>query len=195
MRFWNIIKEDEPKMTTNTAQTVQTSWGWLLAIGIIFIILGILGLGMPFALTLAADLVVGWLLLIGGIISIISSFYSRNLGRFFMIFLSGVVFGIAGILLLTKPLVGVLTLTLILAAFFFIEGIFKVIYSLQIRPIQNWGWMLVSGIISLILAFLIWADFPGSVVITGLLVGFYLFFSGISMIMLSVASRGALKTT
>jgi len=195
MRFWNIIKEDEPKMTTNTAQTVQTSWGWLLAIGIVFIILGILGLGMPFALTLAADLVVGWLLLIGGIISIISSFYSRNLGRFFMIFLSGVVFGIAGILLLVKPIVGALTLTLILAAFFFIEGIFKIVYSFQIRPIQNWGWILVSGIISLILAILIWADFPGSVVITGLLVGFYLLFSGISMIMLSVAARGALKST
>lgn len=182
-------------MTTNTAQTVQTSWGWLLAIGIVFLILGILGLGMPFALTLAADLVVGWLLLIGGIISIISSFYPRNLGRFFMIFLSGVVFGIAGILLLVKPIVGALTLTLILAAFFFIEGILKVVYSFQIRPIQNWGWMLVSGIISLILAILIWADFPGSVVITGLLVGFYLLFSGISMIMLSVAARGALKST
>jgi uncharacterized membrane protein HdeD (DUF308 family) len=96
---------------------------------------------------------------------------------------------VAGILTITTPLVGALKLTLVLAALFFAEGILKVIYSFQNRPAQGWVWMLVSGIISLVLAIIIWRNFPGSVVITGLLVAFYLFVSGISMVMFSITSR------
>jgi uncharacterized membrane protein HdeD (DUF308 family) len=177
------------------ARALEKGWGWLLALGVVFIILGIIALGSPYALTLAVDLMLGWIFIICGIISIVSAFFSGNWGKFLLILLSGVIFVIAGILLLANPLKGVLTLALILAAFLLVEGIFKIIYAFQMKSTQNWAWVLVSGIISLILSILIWAQWPESIVIIGLLVGFYILFSGISMVMLSIAARSAAKVS
>ena len=177
------------------ARALEKGWGWLLALGVVFIILGIVALGSPYALTLAVDLMLGWILIICGIISIVSAFFSGNWGKFLLILLSGIIFVIAGVLLVANPLKGVLTLALILAAFLLVEGIFKIIYAFQMKSTQNWGWVLVSGIISLVLAILIWAQWPASIVIIGLLVGFYILFSGISMVMLSIAARSAPKAS
>jgi uncharacterized membrane protein HdeD (DUF308 family) len=177
------------------ARALEKGWGWLLALGIVFIILGIIALGSPYVLTLAVDLMLGWILIVCGIISIVSAFFSGNWGKFLLILLSGVIFVIAGILLLANPLKGVLTLALILAAFLLVEGIFKIVYAFQMKSTQNWGWVLVSGIISLILAMLIWAQWPASIVIIGLLVGFYILFSGVSLVMLSIAARSAAKVS
>jgi len=168
---------------------LSAGWGWLLGLGIIFIILGILALGAPYAVSMSVELVLGWILIIGGVISIISSFFSGQWGKFFLILLSGIIFIIAGIELLAHPLAGVLTLTLFLAVFFFVEGIFKIIFSFQMKSSQNWGWILFGGIISLLLSILIWAEWPGSIGIIGLLVGFYILFSGISMVMLVFSGR------
>lgn len=173
------------------ARALEKGWGWLLALGVVFIILGIIALGAPYALALAVDLMLGWILIICGIVSIVSAFLSRNWGKFILILLSGIVFVIAGILLLANPLEGVLTLAILLAAFLLVEGIFKIMYAFQMKSAQNWGWVLLSGIISLILAILIWAQWPASIVIIGLLVGFYVLFSGISMVMLAIAARSA----
>jgi uncharacterized membrane protein HdeD (DUF308 family) len=175
------------------ARALEKGWGWLLALGVVFIILGIIALGSPYVLTLAVDLMLGWILIICGIISIVSAFFSGNWGKFLLILLSGIIFVIAGILSLANPLKGVLTLALILAAFLLVEGIFKIVYAFQMKSTQNWGWVLVSGIISLVLAILIWAQWPASIVIIGLLVGFYILFSGLSMVMLSIAARSAAK--
>jgi uncharacterized membrane protein HdeD (DUF308 family) len=177
------------------ARALEKGWGWLLALGVVFIILGIIALGSPYALTLAVDLMLGWIFIICGVISVVSAFFSGNWGKFLLILLSGVIFVIAGILLLANPLKGVLTLALILAAFLLVEGIFKIIYAFQMKSTKNWAWVLVSGIISLILAILIWAQWPESIVIIGLLVGFYILFSGISMVMLSIAARSAAKVS
>jgi len=177
------------------ARALQKGWGWLLGLGVVFILLGIIALGAPYALTLAVDLMLGWILIICGIVSIVSAFLSRNWGKFFLILLSGIIFVIAGILLLANPLKGVLTLAILLAAFLLVEGIFKIIYAFQMKSTQNWGWVLFSGIISLILAILIWAQWPASLVIIGLLVGFYILFSGISMVMLAIAARSALQVS
>lgn len=173
------------------ARALEKGWGWLLALGVVFIILGIIALGTPYPLALAVDLMLGWIFIICGIISIVSAFSSGNRGKFLLILLSGIIFVIAGILLLANPLKGVLTLALILAAFLLVEGIFKIIYAFQMKSTQNWSWVLASGIISLILAILIWAQWPASIVIIGLLVGFYILFSGISMVMLAIAGRSA----
>ena len=170
---------------------LSEGWGWLLTLGIIFFILGILALGAPYAVSLAVELVLGWILIIGGVISIVGSFSPGRREKFFLILLSGIIFLIAGILLLVNPLQGVLTITLFLGAFFLVEGIFKIIFSFQMKPSQNWGWVLFGGIISLGLAILIWAEWPASIEIIGLLVGFYILFSGISMVMLAISARNA----
>lgn len=173
-----------------TAISDSVPWKWLLGLGILLIIVGIAAIGLPFAATLAVELLIGWILVIGGILQIIHSFWARKLGGIFLGLLAGILYLGVGLLMLLYPLQGVITLTLLLAILFLIEGICRIIASFQLRPMRNWGWILVSGIAALIIAFLIWAGWPASAVwAIGLLVGINLIFSGWSMIMLALALR------
>jgi uncharacterized membrane protein HdeD (DUF308 family) len=96
-----------------------------------------------------------------------------------------------GLLLLTRPIVGLASLTLILIVYFLVEGIFEIMAALQLRPLQGWGWMLCSGIFSVILAGFFWSEWPlsGAWAI-GVLVGIQLIFAGWSMISLGRIGRG-----
>ncbi len=163
-------------------------WGWVLFLGILLIAVGIAAIILPFAATLAIEILLGWILVIGGILRIIHSFWTRRVGGFFLSLLAGILYLGVGILLLLYPLQGILTLTLLLAILFLIEGICRTISSFQVRPTRNWGWVLVSGIAALVIAFLIWIEWPVSATwAIGLLVGINLIFSGWGMIMLSSA--------
>jgi len=166
----------------------NVSWGWLLFLGILLIVVGIAAIVLPFAATLAVEILLGWVLVIGGILQIIHSFWARRVGGFFLGLVAGILYLIVGFLLLLYPLQGILTLTLLLVILFLIEGICRIISSFQVRPTRNWGWVLVSGIAALIIAFLIWIGWPVSATwAIGLLVGINLIFGGWGMIMLSSA--------
>lgn len=172
---------------------LQKDWGWFLALGIILIVLGSLAIVMPLAATLTAEFLLGWVFLIGGVVMAFHAFRSRRWGRFFLEILIGALYFAAGLLLLYRPLVGMFGLTIFLGAFFTIEGIFRIIQALQMRPIANWGWVLISGIISLLLGFVVVAGLPLTALwIAGLVVGIDLLFGGWSMVMISVAARNAL---
>jgi uncharacterized membrane protein HdeD (DUF308 family) len=95
-----------------------------------------------------------------------------------------------GILLLVNPLEGALALTIVLAVFLIVEGIFKIITALRVRDHDGWGWLLASGIMSVILGLLIWAEWPASGLwVIGLLVGIQLRFTGWALVMLALAAR------
>lgn len=173
------------------AEGLKASWGWLLALGVIYVIMGIIMVGSPIASTYAIEIFLGFILLIGGVISVIGSFFSGNWKKFILILLSGVLYLIVGYMLLKNPMAGVLTLTILLAAFLLVEGIFKIIHSFQMKPAPNWVWLLVSGIASVILGVMIWGEFPASsAFIIGLLVGIYFIINGFSMAMISLALKG-----
>ena len=147
------------------------------------------------AATLAVDIVLGFVLIIGGVISIIGAFFSGNWKRLLLILLSGILYLVVGVLLLKNPMKGVLTLTLLLAAFLLVEGFFKIIHAFQMKPAPNWVWLLVSGIASVILGIMIWGEFPeSSTFIIGLLVGIYFLINGITMVMFSFALKGHKST-
>jgi uncharacterized membrane protein HdeD (DUF308 family) len=87
--------------------------------------------------------------------------------------------------LLAYPISGIVTLTLLIAAFFFVEGVIQLMIGFQMRSLQGWGWMVFSGIISILLAGLIWSEFPGSARwVIGLLVGVNLLIFGLSQLFL-----------
>jgi len=95
-------------------------------------------------------------------------------------------------MLVTNLKEGVIALTLLLAAFLFVEGFFKIIHAYQVKPAQNWIWILVSGVASVILGIMIWAEFPqSSAFIIGLLFGIYFLINGFSLIMFSFALKDA----
>lgn len=173
------------------SQDIQASRGWLLALGVIYAIMGFLIIGMPGAATLALELLIGIVLIIGGIISVAGSFLAGDWKRSLFILLSGILYVVVGVLLLKNPIAGVLTLTLLLAAFLLVEGFFKIVHAFQLKPTPNWVWLLVSGVASVILGVMIWAGFPEtSTFILGLLVGIAFLMNGISMVMFSLALKG-----
>lgn len=172
------------------AEGLKKNWWLLLFIGVVYIIAGFVAVGHPVVSTYAVEFVLGIILIVGGGISIVGSFFSGDLKRFIFILISGVLYLVVGYFLLKNPLGGVLTLTLLLAAFLFVEGIFKLINAYQMKPAPNWGWLLVSGIASVILGVMIYSEFPAtSTYIIGLLVGIYFLINGFSMVMFSFALK------
>lgn len=175
---------------TSIAQGLKASRGWFLALGIIYVIMGFIIVGMPAAATLALEFLLGFVLIVGGIIAVAGSFFAGDWKRSLLVVLSGILYVIVGVLLLKNPVAGVLTLTLLLAAFLLVEGFFKIIHAYQMRPSPNWVWLLVSGAASVILGIMIWAGFPAtSAFIIGLLVGISFLMNGITMVMVSFALK------
>ena len=180
---------------TSRAHGLKASRGWLLVLGIAYVILGWVAIGYPMAATIAVEILLGYILLVGGLISVVGAFFSGNWKNFILILLSGILYLIVGFLLVTNLKEGVIALTLLLAAFLLVEGFFKIINAFQMQPARNWGWILVSGIASVILGALIWAEFPlSSAFVIGLLVGIYFLINGFSLIMFSFALKDAGNT-
>ncbi|MBA3957228.1 MAG: HdeD family acid-resistance protein [Parachlamydiaceae bacterium] len=171
-------------------ETTQPNRTIFLIEGILFIILGLFAVALPAFFTLSIELFLGWLLLIGGIIQMYRTFTSTHTDSFYPFLIGSAASIVAGILLLAYPLTGIITLTLLLAVYFLVEGIAKMIVAMQWKPTTNWGWLFLSGVISVILAGLILSGFPGTAVwVIGLLVGINMLFFGWSLIALSLVQR------
>jgi uncharacterized membrane protein HdeD (DUF308 family) len=171
-------------------EALSRNWGWLLALGILMIILGVFAIAAPQVATIAVPLTLGWILVISGVGEGIHAFMARGWRGFLLELLSAILYLVVGILLLTNPLKGALALTILLAGFLIVEGVFKIVTALRVREHRGWGWLLASGIISVILGLMIWAEWPASGLwVIGLLVGIQLVFTGWALVMLSLAAR------
>jgi uncharacterized membrane protein HdeD (DUF308 family) len=169
---------------------LQKGWGWLLGLGILLSVLGLLLIAAPALGTLAVDLLVGWFLIIGGIAQLIHAFMEKAWRGFLLEVASGMLYLVVGLLLLFYPMAGAQALTIFLAAFLLIEGIVRIAMALRLRPAQGWGWLLFGGIVTVILALLIWMQWPASALwVIGLLVGINLLFTGWSLTMMAIAMR------
>ena len=173
------------------ASTIHAHWKLFLAQGIVMMILGVLAVAVPNIATLAVEIFVGWLFFAGGIFRAISVWHSRQAPRFAWPLLAAVLSVVLGLILIFHPLAGVLTLTMVLVAFFVIEGIVSIVAAIEHRQhLRSWGWVLFSGIIDLLLAYLIWQGWPSSAAwAIGLLVGINMLFLGLSLVMTALAAR------
>jgi uncharacterized membrane protein HdeD (DUF308 family) len=169
---------------------------WLLFVieGIVLLVLGALAIVVPPLATLGVTIFLGWLLLISGVVGLATTFMARGAPGFWWSLLSGVLGIVAGLVLILFPVSGAVSLTLVLIAFFIVEGVASIMYALEHRKqlTDRWGWMLVSGIVDLILAAIILAGFPGTALwALGLLVGINMIFGGASLVGLGLAARSA----
>src|SRR5262249_51657293 len=145
-------------------RSAEDHWALYLAEGIVLIILGLFAIAMaPFA-SVVFTMFLGWVFIFSGVAGLISTFWVRPAPGFWWALLSGILALATGLVLLIWPVSGTVSLTLVLIAFFVIEGIASVLFALDHRRAMRgrWGWMLASGIIDLILAALIFAGLPGS---------------------------------
>lgn len=164
---------------------VATWWG------IAVIILGTAAIGMPFVTGVAITLSIGLILMATGIAQIVFAFQSHSFGRGALRFGFGLLAGLCGVSLVTQPGAGLATVTLFLAVWFLVDGVFSIFHALSWRPQPGWGWMLLNGVMSFILGLLVYLQFPSSAVwLVGLLVGIRLVLSGWTMIALGALGRG-----
>ena len=179
-----------------TLGSVRKASGWSIVWGILMLICGMLAIAMPLASSIGLVILLGWLILFAAIWHLVFAFHSESIGGILWKVLLALLYGFVAVYMLVHPLLGVLSLTLLLACFLLVEGVMEIILYFNIRNASNSGWVLLDGIITLLLGGLIWFHWPSSSVwVIGTLIGISLIFSGISRIMLSSAIRRLTPTT
>jgi uncharacterized membrane protein HdeD (DUF308 family) len=164
--------------------------GWSIVWGVLLLICGILAIALPWASGIGVVIVVAWLIIFSAVWHLIYAFHTHSVGGFIWQLLLAIIYGIAGVVLLWNPLAGLVTLTLILGIFLLIESILEFALYFNVRRTVRAGWILFDAIVTLVLAILIWSQWPtSSVWVLGTLMGISLIFSGISRLMLSSAMR------
>jgi uncharacterized membrane protein HdeD (DUF308 family) len=177
--------------TLDANSNIQKSSKGNLWIGVLLIALGIGAVILPNVTTIVAETWIALILASAGASKVFYAIQTRSEGFIWKLLL-GVLYIATGIMLFVYPLTGVLSLTLLLGSFLLTEGVFNLILAFQIRPRQNWGWVLADGIITLLLGGLVWFEWPFDAPwLIGTLVGVSVLSTGISRVMLSLnASKG-----
>ncbi len=170
--------------------------GWSTAWGVLLIVLGILAVGQPLLAGIAINALIAWLIVLGGVVHLVLAFHARSAGSFIWRVLVGLAYIVFGGYLLMHPLLGVASLTLLLASLFLIEGVLDIVLYAKLRPARGAGWVLFDGLVTLLLSMLIWMHWPSSSAwAIGTLVGVSLIMSGVARVMMSLAVRRLTTTT
>ena len=170
---------------TTTAGMPAPRRGWVLFWGILLIILGVFAILMPEVAALATALTLAWLLIFAGIAEIVHAIQTRHRLGFGWKLASGIVTLLLGMAILLFPVAGIASLALMIGAFIFAGGIFRLILAFRLRPQKGWGWVLFDALLSIVIGGLIaWGWPASSIAFIGLLTGFWLLFTGIWHIIL-----------
>jgi len=171
-------------------QVAGASIGW----GVVMLLLGVLALFLPLATGIGVSIAVGWIIVFGGTAYVASAFAARGAGSFVWRLLIGAIYIVGGFYLAFNPGLALASLTLAMALMFFFEGVLETVAFFQLRELPGSGWVLFDGLITLLLAYLIWRPWPGSSIwAIGTILGVNLITSGITRLMYSVAARRTLE--
>jgi uncharacterized membrane protein HdeD (DUF308 family) len=173
-------------------KALHDHWVVYLVEGAVLVVLGAAAIFVPPLATMAFTILLGWLILVSGIIGLFTTIWMRHAPGFWWSLLSALLGIVVGIWLLAAPVTGALSLTILLVAFFIIEGIASIMFALEHKRelTGNWGWMLASGIVDLVLAALIFAGLPSTAFwAIGLLVGINMVFGGAALIAMALHAR------
>jgi len=181
--------------TTLSLAPLHAKWGWIVALGVVYLITGIIALGSVFAATVASVYVVGIMMLIAGVAEVVNSFQLRTWGRFIFWLILGILYIVAGFIAWDNPLLTAVWLTLFLGAALVASGIMRIFLAFNMQHGSPWMWVAVSGVVTLVLGLIILAHWPFSAVYTlGIFLGVDLVFAGASWIGLGLGLRNAPST-
>lgn len=176
------------------SQTVKKGAGWIVGLGIFTMLLGMFAINSPLFVGIAVQYFVGSALMIGGIFQILHALQGNGPGKSFFAILSGILSITCGGIMFAKPLFGLGVITLFLIAYFMIDGLVKIAHAFKHRPHSGWGYLLFSGVITLLLGLAIWRQWPVSGAwAIGTLFGINLIFNGWAMIFTGSTVRQAIK--
>jgi uncharacterized membrane protein HdeD (DUF308 family) len=175
---------------TSAGTLVKKSMGWSIGLSVLMIVAGILAIASPLAAGIAVNVLVAWLLVFSGCAHLVFAWYTRSAGGFVWELLLGILYIFIGGYLLMHPLAGLASLTIALATYLFLEAVLEFVLGFTLRPLPGSGWLLFDGIVTLVLAVMIWRTWPSNTAwVIGTLVGISMLFSGTSRLMLSLAAR------
>jgi len=176
------------------ANTLHEHWALFLVEGVVLLVLGATAIALPPLATLALTIIIGWLFLVSGVLGLWTTFMMRRAPGFWWSLISAALGIVVGLLLLARPISGAFSLTLVLVVFFVMEGVASIMFALDHRRELSgqWGWMLVSGIVDLVLAAFVFIGLPSTAAwAIGLLVGINMVFGGSALIAMALHARKA----
>jgi uncharacterized membrane protein HdeD (DUF308 family) len=188
----SMNRSDAEQFGRAIAKSLHDHWVVFLIEGIILVILGAAAILVPPLATLSVAIFLGWLFLIGGIVGLIATFRMRNAPGFWWSLFSDLLGIVAGVVLIGWPASGAVSLTLVVIVFFAFEGVATIMFALEHKRELSgrWGWMLVSGLVDLFFAGIIFAGLPVSAAwAIGLLVGINMVFGGVALFLMELHAR------
>ncbi|WP_458209505.1 HdeD family acid-resistance protein [Haladaptatus sp. NG-SE-30] len=181
---------------TTRQSTADTAWRTLMGVGAVLAVLGVIAIFFPFVTGIALSVLLGGALLVGAILHAVHAFSAGDWKGVLWQVVLVVVYGIAGLSLVFNPILGLTTLTLLLIAYLVVDGIVELVMGFALRPERSWGWVVASGVISLLLAGLLWIGWPATAAwALGLLFGVSVLTSGLSMVGLAMGGRKVASET
>jgi uncharacterized membrane protein HdeD (DUF308 family) len=179
-------------MTSSGVAPLRAKWGWILALGIVYLITGIIALGSVVMATAASVFVVGIMMVIAGVAEVINAFQIKTWGSFLLWILLGALYIIAGFVTFQNPLLAAVILTLILGVTLVASGIMRIILAFNMREGSAWVWVVISGLVTLLLGGVILAHWPvSSLYVLGIFLGVDLVIAGVSWIAISLGLKSA----
>ncbi|MBL6986423.1 MAG: HdeD family acid-resistance protein [Methylobacter sp.] len=190
MNKFDGINAELKHMQQQIQDYLQIHWRLFLAEGIFFIFLGLCAIVVPQFFTTAIVVFLGWILLFAGMVHVSRSFVFQNMPGFGWWLFMGALQVVVGLLFIIKPVAGALTLTMLMTMFFALEGVAKISVALMMRPLQNWGFILFSGVTALVFALIIWMSWSESAHwLLGLFLGINMVFLGWSLVKISLLHK------
>jgi len=178
------MAQTTPVDIVRQASTLSILWGVLL------IVFGMVAIGSPLLAAVAVNVLIAWLIVLAGVVHIMLAFRAHGAGSTIWKLLVGLTYVFFGAYLILHPLLGVASLTLVLASLFLIEGVLNIILFFKMRSMGGSSWVLIDGIITLLLGLMIYMQWPSSSAwAIGVLVGVSMIISGVTRVMLSLAVR------
>jgi uncharacterized membrane protein HdeD (DUF308 family) len=169
---------------------LRAKWGWIVALGVVYFIVGLIALGSVVIATAASVLVVGVMMVIAGVAEVINAFQVKSWGKFLLWLLLGALYIVAGIIAFTNPLLAAVVLTLLLGATLVASGIVRIVLAFGMQGGTPWIWVALSGAITLLLGLLILARWPvSSLYVLGIFLGVDLVLAGASWIAIGLGLR------
>lgn len=170
-------------------EELSKRWGWFFGLGILLILLGTIAVGSSVIMTLATMVFIGWLMIFGGVLQAGHAWTCKGWGGFFLDLLTGILYAVAGFMIVANPGASAVALTLLISMFLIFGGIFRIAVAVSVR-FQNWGWLLLHGVVNLLVGIAIWQQWPLSGLwVIGLVVGIDMVFNGWSLVMLGLAAK------
>jgi uncharacterized membrane protein HdeD (DUF308 family) len=162
---------------------LRAKWGWIVALGVVYVVAGVIALGSVISATVATVLVVGIMMIIAGVAEVINAFQIKTWGRFLFWLALGVLYIIAGFVAWDNPLLTAVWLTFILGVALLASGIMRIFLGFNMKEGTPWVWVVASGVITLLLGVIILIHWPISSLWTlGIFLGVDLVFAGASWI-------------